>query len=351
MTPYYCYRDYDVSKQCHSWSVTVTGRAGYQDQDPDVARIQYSVSVDFDPIFYQMTVPLTFVANGTVSSSAWIGTRQSLPYPTVHYARVRYETTDGGTVGPWSNVFELDGGNEGANHVNRVNVFTRSGYTKVNETHWLGNATFYNVSSESVYKDGHTYALLGQTRWLYETNSVTRDHSYGSLYLADYDGSTVTLTQIGSEVEDWGTSGSPVHYDVVEFNDKLYAGWHDPANAATSLYDWCEITGGVVGTIYHVAIPAEATGSTNWATIAIIYGRLRVITSLDTGAAYVMGIADVLAADPTMKVYGGIKTGYGFTKDPWLQSIWFDYTNYDDTETGICWLGSGQSNAVWFMQI
>jgi hypothetical protein len=73
------------------------------------------------------------------------------------------------------------------------------------------------------------------------------------------------------------------------------------------------------------------------------------MATLPTDGQYVMGIADILSADPTMKVYPNIKTGYNFTKDPWLGSIWFDY--YGSSETGICWLGSGQSNAVWYMGI
>lgn len=71
-----------------------------------------------------------------------------------------------------------------------------------------------------------------------------------------------------------------------------------------------------------------------------------------SGPSFVMGIADILSDDPTMKVYPNIKTGYDFTKDPWLESIWFDYENYDGSETGICWLGNGvPSNAVWYMGI
>lgn len=67
---------------------------------------------------------------------------------------------------------------------------------------------------------------------------------------------------------------------------------------------------------------------------------------------YVMGIANILSADPTMKVYPNIRTGFDFAKDPWLESIWFDYESYDGNETGICWLGNGtQSNAVWFQLI
>lgn len=70
-----------------------------------------------------------------------------------------------------------------------------------------------------------------------------------------------------------------------------------------------------------------------------------------SGYGYVMGIANILSDDPAMKVYPNIKTGYDYTKDPWLGSIWFDYENYDGTETGICWLASGQpSNAIWFQE-
>jgi hypothetical protein len=343
-----------VARTHHRWTFFVAGRQGYHDQETDLAHIQVSATEDFAVVLYDDTVPYVYSANGSGFAETldlnWYGYEHDFDYPIVYYARCRNENTGGSIVSEWSNVFEIDGGNDGANHVNRTNMQTFSGATLVKETHWLGNEIFYNVSSEAIYKSGHTYVLVGQQRWLYETDSVNRDHTYGSLYLADYDGSAVTLTQIGIEVEDWGTSGSPVHYDVVEFGGKVYAGWYAPANAATSLYDWCEITGGVVGTIHHVAIPTEATGSTNWATMAIIYGSLRVIASLDTGTEYVMGIADILSDVPTMKVYPNIKTGYDFTKDPWLGSIWFDYENYDASETAICWLGSGaQTNAIWFV--
>jgi hypothetical protein len=63
-----------------------------------------------------------------------------------------------------------------------------------------------------------------------------------------------------------------------------------------------------------------------------------------------MGIANILSEDPTMIVYPNIKTGWYYTKDPWLSSIWFDYTAYDWSEYALCWLGNGrQSNAIWFV--
>lgn len=360
MTPYYCYRDYDVTKQKHIWTVFCMGAAGDQDQLPDKERIQVSVSSDFSTIYGETTNVIPFETNGTASASAWRGMSVMLPYPTVYYARVRYESTDGLTVGPWSEVFELDGGNEGANAVYNSNYYSWQGwswvgydihYVLTKETHWTGEKQVYGIASEAVYFDGHTYVLLSRLRDVFETTEVTRDHRYGSLWLADYDASSITLTQIGDEVEDWSPIGWPVHFDIVEFNDKLYAGWNNPADSATNVYDYCEITGGVIGTIQHVAYPTGVSTDWNlWATMAIIYGDLRVIASLDTNTEYVMGIASILSDDPTMTTYPAIKTGYNFTKDPWLESIWFDYENYEGTESGICWLGMAQKNNSIFFQ-
>lgn len=366
MTPYYCYRDYNAALQKHIWTVFCMGGGSDQDQSPDKERIQVSDSPDFTT-FSGGTYTIPFQEDGESSGSDWRGIAYTLPYPTVYYARVRYESADGLTYGPWSEVFALDGGNEGANAVYNSNYYTWTGwswvgyhihYVLTKETHWTGEKQTYDIASEALYHDGHAYVLLCRLRDVFETTEVTRDHRYGSLWLADYDGSAIALTQIGEEVEDWSPIGWSVHFDIVEFNDKLYAGWDNPADGVTNLYDWCEITGGVVGIVQHVAYPAEAPLYCNWATIAVIYGDLRVIASLDTDDdsgtgdfAYIMGIANILSDALAMKAYPNIKTGYTFTKDPWLESIWFDYTNYDDTETGICWLGSGQSNAIWFFGI
>jgi hypothetical protein len=272
--PYWLYRDYDVSLSSQTWTVSVYGTQGGADQEPDLARVQLAVDEEFGLILEDVAVPLTYGVDGWGNHPA--GTLFTLQHGIVYYARCRYETTDGLTLGAWSNVFQLDGDNA----VNRSNYYSWSGYTLVKETHWLGEKTVYAIASESLYKDGHTYVLLCKQRGVYETDIVTSDHDYGSLWLADYNGSSVVLTQIEAEVEDWTPDGWPVHYDIVEFNDKLYAGWCDPADDATNLYDWCEITGGVVGTIHHVAIPAEATDGAMWATMGVIHGDLRVIASL-----------------------------------------------------------------------
>ena len=69
-----------------------------------------------------------------------------------------------------------------------------------------------------------------------------------------------------------------------------------------------------------------------------------------SGGAYVLGVADILSADPSMKTYPAIKTGFTYIKDPWLQSLWFDYSDYDGAATGVCWLGQGGSNSIWFQE-
>lgn len=360
--PYYCSQDYTAENAKQQWEVYIGGKSGSHDQNTDLARFQISATEDFATVLYDHTIePYVYDSDGSgytyEAYNTWYGHSYNLDYGAVYYARARNENTDGSVVSEWSNDFEMDGGNDGANHVDRNTYYSPpSGSTLVPETHYDGDYAFYDIASEAVYKDGHTYVLLGRTRWHYDAGSSARA-TFGSLYLADCDGSSVTLTQIGAEVEDWTPTGWPVHNDIVEFNDKLYAGWHVPADGVANLYDWCEITGGVVGTIQHIAYPAEAPLYCNWATMAVIHGDLRVIASLDTDDdsgtgdfAYIMGIANILSDDPAMKAYPNIKTGYDYTKDPWLESIWFDYENYDATETGICWLGNGQSNAIWFQE-
>jgi hypothetical protein len=352
--PYYCYQDYTAANVKQQWTVYIGGKGGAHDQDSELARFQIAATDDFATVLYDHTIEAyVYSADGrgfTVEvPNTWYGHAYNLDYGTVYYARARNENSDGSVVSAWSNVFEMDGGNDGANHVDRNTYFSApTGSILVPETHYDGDYTFYAIASEAVYTGGHTYVLLGKRRRHYDTGSSVYT-AFGSLWLADYDGSTIALSQIGTEVEDWAPIGWPVHYDIVEFDDNLYAGWHDAADSVANMYGWCEITDGVVGTVQHIPYTAEAPDLYNWCTMAVIHGDLRVLASLDTGTSYIMGIANILSADTTMKVYPSIKTGYDYTKDPWLESIWFDYENYDATETGICWLGSGQSNAIWWV--
>lgn len=289
--PYYCYQDYTAENAKQEWVPYIAGKTGYHDQNSDLARVQTSATEDFATVLSEHTMTYLWNANGEAHTysltNTWYGYAEIFECDTVRYARARNENADGSVVSEWSNVFEMDGGNDGANHVDRNTYYEPYyGGTLVPETHYDGDYTFYDIASEAVYKDGHTYVLLGRTRWHWDAGSSART-TFGSLYLADYDGSTVELTLLMAEVEDWFVQGSPIHYDIVEFNDKLYAGWYNyPWNQGydtTSLYAWCEITDGVVGTINKVLLPAEYAGYCNWATMAVIHGDLRVVASLDTG--------------------------------------------------------------------
>jgi hypothetical protein len=289
IVPYYCDRVYEVEKQGHLWMIITMGRGSEQDQSPDCVRIQVSAVSNFSTIQSQSVQTLAFGIDGVNTADLSMGA--SLDYPTVYYGRVRYESSDGLTVGPWSNVYELDAGNEGADAIYNTNYYTMQGYSwplypgltyiLTKDTHWTGDMSRYGIASEAWYKNSHTYVLLYKLRLVWETNMGTRDHAYSSLWLADYDGSAVTLTQIGAEVLEWYFDGYPIHNDIVEFGGKVYAGWYEVADDTASLYDWCEITGGVVGTIHHVAIPVESTYC-NWATMAVIYADLRISWALPT---------------------------------------------------------------------
>lgn len=269
---YYVYRYYHANDSVQAWFVSVIGQQGGADQEPDIVRIQVSPTPEFTEITNETMENVSYDPNGWMNNC---NSYLSLTNTDPHYVRCRYETNDA-RYGPWSNVFIMNGDYP----TNYTNWFGYYGYTYIVETHWLGERTTYVIASESVYKDGHVYALLCRTRWVYGTNSVSWDSFYGTLFLADYDGSSVTLSQIGEEVSSWYPDGWPTHYDIVEFNSKLYAGWCDPSDPTTNIYDWCEITNGVVGTIHHVPFPIGATG-VNWATMAVIRGDLRVVAGLE----------------------------------------------------------------------
>jgi hypothetical protein len=186
------------------------------------------------------------------------------------------------------------------------------------------------------------YVVLGKERKHDEAGVKTY---FGSLWLADYDGTEVHLTVIISEIQDFTPSWWS-HTSIVEFQGKLYADCTATYNTEY-LFDWCEITDGIVGTIYHVSIPSGIS-YVNWSTIAVIHGGLRVIAGLDDNSSYFLGISDILSDDLTMKTYPDIKVGWYFIVDPWERSIWFDYTDYNGTETGLCWLGPNDKDSQLF---
>jgi hypothetical protein len=336
--PFYCYQHY--IEQRHYWSVFVQGKQGRDDQNADLIRLQISESSDFATIYNEFTWNLDFGVNGYVTGG--YGKSYTFINPKIYYARCRYETSDGVTLGAWSNVFSMDGGNEGANHVDRSNYFSGIGITVVTETHWTGDLIEYLVVSNPYYKNGHVYVVLGKERKHDEAGVKTY---FGSLWLADYDGTEVHLTVIISEIQDFTPSWWS-HTSIVEFQGKLYADCTATYNTEY-LFDWCEITDGIVGTIYHVSIPSGIS-YVNWSTIAVIHGGLRVIAGLDDNSSYFLGISDILSDDLTMKTYPDIKVGWYFIVDPWERSIWFDYTDYNGTETGLCWLGPNDKDSQLF---
>lgn len=346
LVPYSCSVDYIAASEQHRWWVEVSPKAERENQDADLVRIQVASNNGFTTIFDDDTHTIVWMFNG--ESTGWASFQEDLTAGTVYYARCRYENADGSVVGPWSNVFTMDGGNDGANHVNRSNFYYYSG-TVATETHWTGDRVVYYLRSNPLYKDGHVYVVLGRNRQHNEAGTLT---DFGSLWLADYGDTAVTLSLIVDEITDWDTMptamyGTPPHTDVIEVGGKLYA---DCTSSVSTFFDWCEITGGTVGTIRHVSYPTGVTAHL-WVTIGNIHGSAMAIASLDTGSAFEMGLAP-LSGDTTMVAHPSIRTGYYFVKDPWLHSLWYDASNYDGSVTAICWLGSGvQSNAVWYMQI
>lgn len=320
----------------HSWEVSVRGYQGYQDQDGDVARIQVSHTSDFSTIDFETTgIPHMDDRGYALSTDSPITLNLSLNRGTIYYARSRYESSDGSVLGPWSNVFELNGDAP----VSRVNLYQSSGYVLVNETHYFGDRITFRISSNPLSVDGHTYVLLGKD--ISRRQGASSDGFYSSLYLADYDGTTVTMHEIMPEVHD-STGilylGQPTVYDIVLFHGKIYAGWYDTPDSSISIFDWCEITGGVVGTVHHVAPPPDSKCWVNWATLVQLYDSLCVVSGIDIGSAYVLGIADILAEDAEMVLYPEIETGWDCVHDPWRHSIWFDSESYDGDVTGIYWL-------------
>jgi hypothetical protein len=294
--PYYCYQDYDATYEKQHWAVYAYGDGA--DQEADIVRIQTSTSEDFATVLHEDIISYFYSVRGTSYVLSEFVHGYGFGYiwdndGTVYYARCRNENTDGSVVGPWSNVFSMDGGNDGANHVDRINEAEphnppNDGIVRVPETHWLGEQTTYHVESESIYEAGHTYVLLSKQRNVYDTQSVICDHFFGSSWLADYDGSTVTLSVIDAEVESAWFLNQFNRCDIVKFGGKIYAGWMTPSirSDANNMYEWCEITGGVVGTISHIPLPAEidpTLGSADWVTMAVIHGDLRVVASLHTG--------------------------------------------------------------------
>jgi len=342
--PYYCSIDYIAANEQHRWSVVVAPKAEQENQDADLVRVQVASDSGFSTVVDDDTYTTLWLSDG--ESTAGASFQEDLTAGTVYYARCRYETADGETVGPWSNVFAMDGGADGANHVNRANFDFYTG-TVVTETHWTGDRVAYYLRSNPLAKDGHIYAVLGRNRQHNEAGTLT---DFGALYLADYTASTVTLSLIVDEIADWDTMlsaiyGTPPHTDLVEVGDKLYA---DCTTPDSDFYDWCDVTGGVVGTISHITYPAGVT-SHLWVTIGNIHGAAMAVASLDTGSAFVLGVAP-LTGDTAMTPVPAIRTGYTFVKDPWLNSLWYDASNYAGTETAICWLGMAQKNNSIFFQ-
>jgi len=343
LTPYLVYRTYNENTGIgQKWSVGIYGQQGGADQEPDIVRIQVSATADFATTIYNTTHELTYGVDGWGNN--W-GTEIFQLSQGTKYARCRYESSDGSVVGPWSTVFEMNGDNP----VNQSNYYYFAGYQLVGETNWSGEKAVYIIASNALHKNGHSYVLLFKKRFVYEAQLNTYSHEYGSLYLADYDGDTVILTLVESELEDWFASNMGYLYTLVEFGGKLYAGWDSPAG--NDVYSWCDVTDSVIGEVQHVAYPAGIEYPyVVWSTLAVVHGDLRVVCSLDDSSSYIMGIASILSDDPTMKAYSNIKTGYYFAKDIWLESLWFGYENYSSDETGICWLGTAAvSNAIWFV--
>ena len=345
-TPYYCDLVYNAAGRQHRWYVGIDVEGGDENQDADLVRIQVASDSAFSTVLDTDAHTITWYANG--ESYGIVEFKYDLPVSTLGYARCRYENADGSVVGPWSNVFTMDGSSDGANAVSRSNKYNHGGDI-VPETHWTGDRIIYYLRSNPLYKDGHVYVVLGRNRQHNEAGTLT---DFGSLYLADYTATTVTLSLVVSEIADWDTMptaiyGTPPHTDLIEVGGKLYA---DCTSSESDFFDWCEVTGGTVGTIYHVSYPTGVTAHL-WVTIGNIHGTAMAVASLDTGSAFEMGLAP-LSGDTIMVAYPTIQTGYYFVKDPWLNSLWYDSSNYDSSITAICWLGSGvQSNAVWYMGI
>jgi hypothetical protein len=332
------------------WAVSKENPGGYQDQDMGVVRVEVADTEWFTNVVFDQRWDVVYAADG--SCREFLTAYVNLPTGATYYARGRYEGAIP-FVGPWSKELEMDG--DDPTNWSTSNTMI-SGYTYTPETNWLGEQHWYHVNSNPIYKDGHTYCLIGYTRWVYDTWTTMRSYTYGTLYLADYNGTSIALTQIGDEVNDFYVRGWPVKSDIVEFEDKIYAGWQSPArndHDLQSCYDWCEITGGIVGEVHHVDIPDVFDSYppyVPWATMVVVHGDLRVIASIDTGEKYIMAIANILSDAPSLRLFPRIGTGYEFVKDPWLGSIWYDYENYSGSRSGIYWLGNGpQSNAIWFV--
>lgn len=339
-----------------------TGHAGYRRHDPVVRRVhvQTSVTNDFTVLIVDRCVDLvTPQSDGKMSGSidGFVG------YDTTRdiYIRVRYENADGSIVSPWSVTLTMSAawsndyyyGTHTVHTIANYDCYSLSGISGATQVAEVNNDTVettWNITGQPQVANGKTYVQLMRIDVAINPgNSVDASATF-TPYVLYFDGTNVTLIQLASGVVDanagdysWinmQTRGS----GLCLLDNKVYAWWAVYASSAPTSDRKVgyvrEVTDGILGdTIEIDSDPATFTADCYLYDVCVcnLYGKLTLAATVDTGSAYYLCLADILATDPSLKMTD-IAADY-LQPDVWNNALWLQVDSYDGNSCAISWLG------------